>query len=1175
MLTKIAGNSVLSSTTLGTGVTSSSLTTVGTLTSGTWNATLITSQYGGTGFNNSAAAQYALPYYSATGVLGGTLAVGTTGQCLVGNTTAAPSWSSCTGLGTNYWQIANAGSITPYNTTVDLLLGGVSTSSATFHIYGSTLAGTSPVASISANTSYAGLVVSNSGKGDLFTASMSGATRFVIANDGSIIQNSNDTTGIAYTLNANSLTTGYGLDVSSTSTGLATNSALGYFSYNPGSATASTGDVLDLNVGANASGANGSLANIFNVMDNGSTDFSVSQTQVVSNLPVQFTAPGDTAIAYDLNFTNPISSFITSQAPLSLYAGELFNSSNLTLGTYNGGNVVIDSQALVANQAASISGQLVIGTSTAPANIGNFYLTNSSTFGKALAILNQTESADIFTASASGTTRFTIAQNGDITGTSLSLTQANENAFLGYQAGKNSPTGANNLFLGYNAGYNLNGASNNNVMIGPNAGPTSLGAVNSKLYISGSLTTTPLIGGDFANNLVGINTATPAATFDIRQLTTGSTTNGTLSIASISGKTSFAGLVVNNSGVGDLFTASSSGTTRFRMSNNGSVLFQGDTVSSIGSLGSAGGPTQTNDYATANAIGDEGSLVPNAGFESNLTVTKVSNTSDPNISDGWIAAATASASVVRIATDSAKGTSSLLVKLQASQSTAVYSTCMPLTLAVTGIYNLNFYAKASSLSPVVRGYLDQYTSRANCQSDTSRTVTTPGATTALTAATWVTLGTGASTFTTSTGNTSNWARVHIFIGCPATCAANTTVDLDGVRLIETSNAVGLDYAENYPADPNNTPSPGDVVSLNPNGTKNEVMPATTPMDNSVIGVVSTNPGMILDDGSMSDSKVPIALSGRVPVNVSTENGDINMGDYLTSSDIPGVAVKATSAGTVIGRAIESYSNSDPTQIGTINMYINVSYYGAGALTSSSTTLSATDEARLTNLENTTSQQGSEITSLSGQVNNLSDQENQLASQSAFLTSMLQSPLLSSLIASGSGTFADVGSLDMQDATVSGQLEVLGRTTLNDLGVTGTITAGVTTIDGLNGTIDTISQPLQLQSEGLANIELENNSVVIKTNGDITTQGVLTAHKVNIDESNKQSASVGQAMIPAGETTITVDTTAVTAKSHIFVTPRGSLAVPITVSSTLNGTSFTVSIGTAELQNIKFDWWIVN
>ena len=50
---KINNTTVLSSTSLGTSITSSSLTSVGTLTSGVWNAGVIAGQYGGTGVNNS------------------------------------------------------------------------------------------------------------------------------------------------------------------------------------------------------------------------------------------------------------------------------------------------------------------------------------------------------------------------------------------------------------------------------------------------------------------------------------------------------------------------------------------------------------------------------------------------------------------------------------------------------------------------------------------------------------------------------------------------------------------------------------------------------------------------------------------------------------------------------------------------------------------------------------------------------------------------------------------------------------------------------------------------------------------------------------------------------------------------------------------------------------------
>jgi hypothetical protein len=46
---KIAGTSVLSATTLGSGVTSSSLTSVGTIGTGSWQGSMIGSTYGGTG----------------------------------------------------------------------------------------------------------------------------------------------------------------------------------------------------------------------------------------------------------------------------------------------------------------------------------------------------------------------------------------------------------------------------------------------------------------------------------------------------------------------------------------------------------------------------------------------------------------------------------------------------------------------------------------------------------------------------------------------------------------------------------------------------------------------------------------------------------------------------------------------------------------------------------------------------------------------------------------------------------------------------------------------------------------------------------------------------------------------------------------------------------------------
>jgi hypothetical protein len=73
--------------------------------------------------------------------------------------------------------------------------------------------------------------------------------------------------------------------------------------------------------------------------------------------------------------------------------------------------------------------------------------------------------------------------------------------------------------------------------------------------------------------------------------------------------------------------------------------------------------------------------------------------------------------------------------------------------------------------------------------------------------------------------------------------------------------------------------------------------------------------------------VPIALVGRVPVKVSTENGIIMPGDSLMlSHTLPGVAMKATKSGAIIAQALQGYSG---TEVGEISVFINNSY-GSGS-----------------------------------------------------------------------------------------------------------------------------------------------------------------------------------------------------------------------------------------------------
>lgn len=173
-----------------------------------------------------------------------------------------------------------------------------------------------------ANVGKAALMVNQTKSGPLFTASASGVTRFTLANDGAITQN------------ANSLSTGDGYYLESTSTSFSSGNLMSLY-WNPGSATTATGDLLRLNVGAD-----GVLGNVLNVLDNGSSLFSVSQTAITSALPHSFTAPGDITAAYDFIFTNQTTSKIESYAPLEIEVGESFENNDLTITTYGTGNII-------------------------------------------------------------------------------------------------------------------------------------------------------------------------------------------------------------------------------------------------------------------------------------------------------------------------------------------------------------------------------------------------------------------------------------------------------------------------------------------------------------------------------------------------------------------------------------------------------------------------------------------------------------------------------------------------------------------------------------------------------------------------------------------------------------------------------------------------------------------
>lgn len=183
------------------------------------------------------------------------------------------------------------------------------------------------------------------------------------------------------------------------------------------------------------------------------------------------------------------------------------------------------------------------------------------------------------------------------------------------------------------------------------------------------------------------------------------------------------------------------------------------------------------------------------------------------------------------------------------------------------------------------------------------------------------------TFIHTPSSTGEEIRYTVCTSTESTGTATDTPEDVRVSLVE----LGADLAENYYTSDNSI-EPGDVVAVEgylPAG----VEKSQRAYDSRAIGVVSTTPGITLDDaiGFGQGRAVPVALVGRIPVKVSTENGRVKAGDYLTSSSTPGVAMKATKSGIVIGQALQDFSYAE-SETGLVMTFVKNGYFDGERIT---------------------------------------------------------------------------------------------------------------------------------------------------------------------------------------------------------------------------------------------------
>jgi F0F1-type ATP synthase membrane subunit c/vacuolar-type H+-ATPase subunit K len=79
-------------------------------------------------------------------------------------------------------------------------------------------------------------------------------------------------------------------------------------------------------------------------------------------------------------------------------------------------------------------------------------------------------------------------------------------------------------------------------------------------------------------------------------------------------------------------------------------------------------------------------------------------------------------------------------------------------------------------------------------------------------------------------------------------------------------------------------------------------------DSKLFGIHQDNPLIVFRN--VDDTGIAIVRSGTAVVNVTTYNGEIKKGDFITSSTVPGKGQKATQSGYVLGMALENFSANE-------------------------------------------------------------------------------------------------------------------------------------------------------------------------------------------------------------------------------------------------------------------------
>lgn len=541
---------------------------------------------------------------------------------------SAGGWAPIGGSSTSYWTLSS-GALFPVNSTLDTLIGGTASSSAKFAFL-NVNSGT-PVASISGNL--ANVATYLTGDGTLGTTnrrSLTVGNSTTYNTTGDLFIHPNGTGNVA--IGTPTINSSYKLNVNGDilANALYDTTSPGNYYVNPaGVSTFGTGLVVEGYIGVNTAGPDRKLE----VLDTANPQLRLTYADNATYADFQMTSGGDLVTNVDgvtnqLVLDNGGSIGVGTAAPRNnLEVGNTSSNQSVRIGgIYRGpGSGYTGLEQETTRHQLVFSSWRDVQTDTVGAKIAAINKTAGT--GPSWDLTQHTDLAFFTLGTTPGSTDATTEKMRITSSGNVGIGVTAPSAFLDLAA---STTSKASLNLTSSAGTNpsapvsgdlwwngtsLNfytGASTVDIIAGaglwtdagayiyPTAGetignsasgggnkisglylataaPLTFGNTNDVSFSFDSSTLSTVLGTNAWNigngllhlkastNQIGIGTTNPLATLDVRAL------SGTTPVASFSGSTSYATMIVDQSGVGDIFTASRSGQTQFVITKDGYV----------------------------------------------------------------------------------------------------------------------------------------------------------------------------------------------------------------------------------------------------------------------------------------------------------------------------------------------------------------------------------------------------------------------------------------------------------------------------------------------------------------------------------------------------------------------------------------------------------------------------